>query len=149
MAGRQLDWGLLRELECSVCSEYMASPISMCENGHNICSGCIYRLSVCPTCRGMFIKVRNITLENIAATAVYPCNYREAGCELTFTADNRDSHLAVCFFRSRARPSTKLSGVDSPWTGTLSDIAFHILAEHVSETIEVSAHFTVECWILS
>jgi hypothetical protein len=149
MAGRQLDWGLLRELECPVCSGYMASPIRMCENGHNICSGCIYRLSVCPSCRGMFINVRNITLEKLAATAVYPCKNRGAGCEETFTADNRDSHRAVCLFRSRECPSTKLFGVDSPWTGTLSDIAVHILAEHVSETVEVSAHFRVECWILS
>jgi hypothetical protein len=144
MAGRQLEWGLLGELECRVCLQYMASPIKMCENGHNICGGCTKRLSGCPSCRGMFTKVRNITLEKLAATAVYPCKNREAGCEETFTADNRDSHLAVCLFQSRECPFRKLSGVDCPWTGTLSDIAVHILAEHDSETDEVPAHFRVE-----
>jgi hypothetical protein len=29
---KQLDWDLLKELECPVCLEYMESPIKMCEN---------------------------------------------------------------------------------------------------------------------
>jgi hypothetical protein len=116
MAGRHLDWGLLGELECPICSEYMASPIKMCENGHNVCGGCKERLSNCPFCRGMFIKGRNISLEKLAATAVYPCKNRQAGCEETLTADNRANHLAVCLFQSRECPFRKLSGVDCPWT---------------------------------
>jgi hypothetical protein len=110
MASSHLDWGLLGELQCPVCLEYMASPIKMCENGHNICGGCKEHLSECPSCRGTFIKGRNIAMEKLAATAVYPCTNREAGCEETFTADKKDSHLAVCLFQS----------VDCPWTGTYS-----------------------------
>jgi hypothetical protein len=144
MAGRQLDWELLGELECSVCSEYMASPIRMCENGHNICGGCKERLSECPACRGRFINARNIAMEKLAANAVYPCKYREAGCEATFTVDNRDSHLAECLFQSKECPFRKLSGVDCPWTGTVSDIVVHIREEHDSEIDEVPAHFRVE-----
>jgi hypothetical protein len=132
MAVKRLDWDLLGELECPVCVEYMASTIKMCENGHNICGGCKDRLSECPSCRGMFMKVRNIAVEKLAATAVYPCKNREGGCEETFTADNRESHLAVCLFQSRECPFRKLSGVDCPWTGSLSDIAVHIVAEHES-----------------
>jgi hypothetical protein len=37
---KQLDWCLLKELECPVCLEYMESPIKLCENGHNICDNC-------------------------------------------------------------------------------------------------------------
>jgi hypothetical protein len=144
MASRQLYWELLEELKCPVCLMYMAFPIRMCENGHNICSSCKEHLTHCPTCRGKFVNVRNITLEKLAASAIYPCKNREGGCEETFTADNRDSHLAVCLFQSRECPFRKLSGVDCPWTGTLPDIVVHIRGEHDSETVEMSAHFRVE-----
>jgi hypothetical protein len=122
----------------------MASPIKMCENGHNICGGCKERLPVCPSCRGLFITGRNIAMEKLAATAVYPCKYRQAGCEETFTVDNRDNHLAVCLFQSRECPFRKVSGVDCPWTGTLSDTVVHIYAGHNSETVAVPAHFRVQ-----
>jgi len=73
MSGRQLDRQLLEELECLFCTEYTSSPISMCENGHNICGGCKERITECPTCRGTFIKGRNIVLEKLAAATVYTC----------------------------------------------------------------------------
>ena len=104
MSGRQLDWDLLKELECPVCFQYMASPIKMCENKHNICGGCKERLAECPSCRGEFLNVQNNNLENMAATAVYPCENREAGCEETFTVDDRNKHLSVCAYRSRKCP---------------------------------------------
>jgi len=104
----------------------MTSPIKMCENGHNICSSCKERLSDCPSCRGEFCKVRNIALETLAATAIYPCKNREAGCGETFTTNDKDSHLAECLFQSRECPFRKLSGVDCAWTGTLSDVPCHI-----------------------
>jgi hypothetical protein len=144
MSARQLDWDLLEELECPVCLEYMASPIKMCENGHNICDSCRESLSECPTCRGNLVNVRNITLEKFAAKAIYPCRNVKDGCKETFTLDDKDSHLAVCLFQSRECPFRKLSGVDCPWTGVLSDVVVHILAEHDSETAEVPANFRME-----
>jgi hypothetical protein len=42
----------------------------------------------------MFIEGRNIGMEKLAATAVYLCKNRQAGCEETFTADNRESLIA-------------------------------------------------------
>ena len=39
-----LDWDLLQDLECPACLEYMASPIEICENRHNICGSCKARL---------------------------------------------------------------------------------------------------------
>ena len=107
MSGRQLDWQLLEELECPVCLEYMSSPINMCENGHSICGGCKESLSECPSCRGRFIKVRNITLEKLADTALYPCKNKEAGCQETFTLENRCNHLAECLFHSKECPFRK------------------------------------------
>ena len=149
MSGKQVDWDLLRQLECPVCLEYMASPIKMCKNGHSVCGSCKKRLANCPSCRGEFVKVRNIDLENLAATAIYPCKNREAGCGETFTANDKDNHLAECLFQSRQCPFRKLSGVDCAWTGTLSDIPVHIKAEHCSETVDVEGHFKVTLPYLS
>ena len=144
MSVRQLDWGLLEELQCPVCWEYMAAPIKMCENGHNICGSCRESLSICPTCRGTFINARNITVENLAATAVYPCKNRDAGCEETFSVNDKDNHLTDCLFQSRVCPFRKLSGVDCNWTGTLSDITLHIFVEHDTEISEIPANFKVK-----
>jgi hypothetical protein len=149
MSGKKIVWELLKELECPVCSEYMASPIKMCENGHNICSGCKERLSECPSCRGKFINARNISLEKFAAIAIYPCKNREVGCEETFTADNRESHMAVCLFRGRECPFRKLSGVDCPWTGTLSDIAVHIKGKHARDCSMVPGNLLIVLYSLA
>jgi len=143
MSGRQLDWALLKELECPVCTQYMSSPIKMCENGHNICEGCKGRLSNCPSCRGMFVNVRNKALETLAAAAIYPCKNREDGCAETFTANDEGNHLAECLFQSKECPFRKLPGCRCTWTGTLSDIPVHIKDKHVSETAEVEGHFMV------
>jgi hypothetical protein len=144
MSGKQINWEILEELECPVCMEYMASPIKMCENGHNICEGCKEGLSECPTCRGEFINVRNIVLEKFASTAVYPCKNKETGCKETFTLEDRANHLSECLFQSKECPFRKLSGVECPWTGTLSDIAVHLVAEHDSETAEMPQNFKAE-----
>jgi len=95
---KQLDWDLLKELECPVCLEYMESPIKMCENGHTICDSCGSQVSKCPSCRGTFTKARNFTLGRIAATAIFPCKNREAGCGKTFTVNHKNSHQSQCWF---------------------------------------------------
>jgi hypothetical protein len=138
MSCRQLDWELLKELECPVCLEYMSSPIKMCENGHNICGSCKERLLNCPTCRGTFLNVRNVALEKLAATAIYPCKNCEAGCEETFTLDDRNKHLSVCVYQSRKCPFA------CSWTGILSDIPVHIRTVHESGIAEAPEHFNVK-----
>jgi E3 ubiquitin-protein ligase SIAH1 len=146
MASRQLHWALLGELQCPVCLEYMTAPIMMCLNGHNVCASCTERLLRCPTCRGAFGHGRNVALQNLAAPAVYPCSNRDAGCEETYTADNRESHLAVCWWRSTNCPYIRISGLNCPWTGTQADIAAHVLTAHNGEVAEVPAQFRVELW---
>jgi E3 ubiquitin-protein ligase SIAH1 len=149
MFGKQIDWDLLMELECPVCSDYMSSEIKMCENGHNICGGCKRRLSNCPSCGGMFVNVRNIALEKLATTAIYPCKNREAGCAETYTANGKGNHLAECLFQRRACPFRKHPGGVCAWTGTLSDIPVHIKDKHDSETAAVQGHFKVKLLDLS
>jgi len=88
-------------------------------------------------------------LEKLAATAIYPCKNREAGCGETFTANGKGNHLAECLFQSRECPFGKLSGRGCAWTGALSDIAVHIKDKHCSETAEVQGHFKVKLLDLS
>jgi hypothetical protein len=113
----------------------------MCENEHNICSSCRLRVSACPTCKGRFINARNITLDKLAATAIYACKNSEAGCEETFTVDGRNKHQFVCLYESKECPFRKMSDVDCSWTGTLSDIAAHVRSDHSSEVIQDVRHF--------
>jgi hypothetical protein len=124
--------------------EYMASRIKMCENGHNVCNSCRSHVSTCPTCKGRFIDVRNICLEDIAAALIYPCRNREAGCTETFTADDRIKHQSVCLYESKECPFRKLSDVNCSWTGTLSDIAAHVRSEHGSEATEAEGLFKMK-----
>jgi hypothetical protein len=79
----------MKEVECPVCFDYIASLIKMCENGHNVCDSCRLRVSACPGCKGKYMNVPNIILKKNAATAIYPCKNREAGCEETFTVDKK------------------------------------------------------------
>jgi len=144
MSDRQLDWQLLKELECPVCTEYMALPIKMCENGHNICGSCKECQIECPNCRGKFTNVRNITLENFAATAIYPCKNREAGCEETFKIDDINKHLSVCSYQSRQCPIKSILSVDCSWTGTVSDISAHITDVHRRDVVELPEHFNLQ-----
>jgi E3 ubiquitin-protein ligase SIAH1 len=88
--------------------------------------------------------VRNITLEKNAAAALYPCKNSEAGCEETFTVDDRNKHKFVCLYESKECPFRKLSDVDCSWTGTVSDIAAHVRSDHSSETIQDLRHFGVK-----
>ena len=102
----------------------------MCENGHKVCNSGRLRVSACPTCKGRFINVRNITLEKNAATAIYPSKNSEAGCEETFTMDGRNKHQFFCLYDSKECPFRKLSDVNCSWTGSQSDMAAHVISEH-------------------
>jgi len=130
MSGKQIDRDLLKELECPVCMEYMSSPIKMCENGHNICGSCKERLSECPSCRGTFINIRNITLENLAAAAIYPCKNQKAGCKKTLAVEDRNKHHSVCLYQSRKCLVGVMWGVNCSWAGILLDLEAHILRKH-------------------
>lgn len=122
----------------------MASAVTICEEGHSICISCSSRVWLCPTCKGNFIKTRNITLEKIAATAVYPCKNREAGCEENFTVDVIDNHQSECVYQSTECPFRKLSGVNCPWIGILLLMKVHVKSEHSSEISETGRHFNVK-----
>lgn len=130
---KHLDYDLLKKLQCPVCLQYMLSHIILCENGHNICTNCRSTFSECPSCKGRFLKVRNIALEDIAQNAIYPCKNRQGGCNEVLSLDDKVAHELTCLYEKRVCPFTKLSGDSCVWTGTLSQVVDHVRCDHGSQ----------------
>jgi hypothetical protein len=101
-------------------------------------------VSTCPSCRGGFIKGRNITLERVADKAIYPCKYREDGCKKVLKKENISYHKLACFYQSRDCPFRKLCDVNCSWIGALTAIETHVKSVHVNQTVEHSGPFEVE-----
>jgi E3 ubiquitin-protein ligase SIAH1 len=127
----------LKELECPVCLDYMASPIWMCESGHNICSSCRPRINACPTCRQPFLPVRNKALENLSVLTKAPCPYKKYGCQLVFGQEDFTEHKTVCPYRPYNCPLSKAEGIMCKWTGIRPDLKEHIQAEHRNRLTEL------------
>lgn len=67
---------ILRVVQCPRCQKYLTQPITMCNHGHNICNRCQAHISPNDaSCTGQPSDVRNVALEKILATAIYPCPF--------------------------------------------------------------------------
>jgi E3 ubiquitin-protein ligase SIAH1 len=100
--------GLLSELECPVCTEYMLPPIVFCANGHNICPSCKPKVKNCPTCRQKFVNIRNVALEKMARNIEYPCIYWKSGCTEKVTLDLKTEHESTCAYNQYQCPLIKV-----------------------------------------
>ena len=70
--------------ECPVCFDYVLPPILQCHAGHLVCSNCRPKLTCCPTCRGQLgANIRNLAMEKVASTVLFPCKYSSGGCVIT------------------------------------------------------------------
>lgn len=69
--------------ECPVCFDYVLPPILPCQNGHLICLNCRSKLTRCPTCQGPLGSTRNLAMEKVANSVLFPCTYSSSGYELT------------------------------------------------------------------
>jgi hypothetical protein len=133
---RALDEDLLKELECPVSMEYVVPPITLCTNGHNICSKCRETVQCCPTCRAEFRGIRNLALENIARRQKYSCANRQSGCLDLFSMEHIAEHHAVCVYR-KIRCPFEMTNVCS-WEGFKSDLKEHTKTKHRSNFYESS-----------
>jgi hypothetical protein len=123
---------LLSELECPVCTEYMWPPITLCENGHNICDICRPKLDECPTCRKRFLNTRNVVLEKLARRVKYPCSYRQFGCKEMFAHDMLDEHQVKCWYRVLTCPAARcFPGIKCDWTGNYYEVTKHLIENHL------------------
>jgi E3 ubiquitin-protein ligase SIAH1 len=141
---RDLNEGLLSELECPVCTDYMLPPIEFCGNGHNICSNCKPKLKECPTCRQTFVNIRNLALENIARKVKYPCTHRKFGCKESCFLDFITDHEAVCAYAPCTCPFINDKGC--AWADSQSHLKKHLLECH---TEDVKQHNGVRILVIN
>lgn len=90
---------LVNLFECPVCFDYALPPILQCQSGHFVCSQCRQKLSSCPTCRGPLGNIRNLGMEKVADTILFPCKYQTNGCHLSLTHKQKLEHEESCDFR--------------------------------------------------
>ncbi|XP_029808109.1 E3 ubiquitin-protein ligase Siah2-like [Suricata suricatta] len=65
------------------CSHLALPPIIQCESGHLVCGGCRPRLTRRPICRIRLRSIRNLALEKLAGSSLFPCKYASSGCDVT------------------------------------------------------------------
>ena len=90
---------LVNLFECPVCFDFALPPILQCQLGHIVCSQCRQKLSSCPTCRGPLGNIRNLGMEKVADTILFPCKYQTNGCQLNLTHKLKLEHEESCDFR--------------------------------------------------
>lgn len=95
----ELNRTLLKLLECPVCLEYMQPPIHHCKRGHLVCQNCKLRLDSCPYCRSRLCESRNLAMEQVAESLLYPCEFHNAGCKKQILLKDKLAHENNCEFR--------------------------------------------------
>lgn len=113
--------------ECPICFDYALPPIFQCHSGHLVCSDCHPKLTCCPTCRGPLGSIRNLALEKLATSVLFPCKYAPYGCETTLPPQGKISHEVLCEFRPCPCPCP---GTFCKWQGALDAVIPHLKNQH-------------------
>ncbi|KRX92169.1 E3 ubiquitin-protein ligase Siah1 [Trichinella pseudospiralis] len=90
---------VLSVFECPVCLDYMLPPYLQCQSGHLVCGNCRPKLTCCPTCRGPVPSVRNLVMEKIANSVLFPCKFSSNGCPAAMLYQEKVEHEEACEFR--------------------------------------------------
>ncbi|XP_021955411.1 E3 ubiquitin-protein ligase SIAH1 [Folsomia candida] len=117
--------------ECPVCFDYVLPPIFQCSAGHLVCSACRPKLTCCPTCRGPLADIRNLAMEKVAGTVLFPCKYSSNGCGSLLLHTEKPDHEDACEHRPYFCPCP---GTNCKWQGTLEQVMPHLLIQHKSIT---------------
>ena len=129
--------GLLSLFECPVCFDYVLPPILQCHAGHLVCSNCRPQVTSCPTCRGQLgDNIRNLAMEKLASTVMFPCRYQSSGCRLSLLHTKKTDHEETCEFRPIACPFAA-PGSSCKWQGSLKHAMSHLLQVHKSSPCSV------------
>ncbi|CDW60028.1 E3 ubiquitin protein ligase Siah1 [Trichuris trichiura] len=122
---------MLSVFECPVCLEYMMPPYLQCQSGHLVCGNCRPKLTCCPTCRGPVPSVRNLVLEKIANSVLFPCKHSANGCPVAMLHQEKVEHEEICEFRPYCCPCP---GASCKWQGSLDAVMPHLMKAHKSIT---------------
>lgn len=128
-----VDYELMKELECTVCFEYMLPPIYQCLTGHSLCLTCKTSVESCPTCREEFKNTQNFTLAQVINHLTYPCKNKR--CKFTTKAKDIRKHEATCIFGPVKCPLEEYE--DCYEEIIFSDIYDHIMNCHSENLLEI------------
>uniref|UniRef100_A0A1B6ER71 E3 ubiquitin-protein ligase n=1 Tax=Cuerna arida TaxID=1464854 RepID=A0A1B6ER71_9HEMI len=117
--------------ECPVCFDYVLPPILQCQSGHLVCSNCRPKLTCCPTCRGPLGNIRNLAMEKVASTVLFPCKYSTSGCTMSLLHTLKAEHEEICEYRPYSCPCP---GASCKWQGALEQVMPHLMMSHKSIT---------------
>ncbi|CAG0899557.1 unnamed protein product [Darwinula stevensoni] len=117
--------------ECPVCFHYILPPIQQCENGHLACPTCTPILTSCLICRGQIGNIRNLAMDKVASTVLFPCKYTPSGCTVTLPHTEKTDHEGSCEFRPYSCPCP---GSSCRWQGSLEHVLSHLHRVHKSIT---------------
>ncbi|KAB0346206.1 hypothetical protein FD755_024149 [Muntiacus reevesi] len=120
---------LARLFECPVCFDYVLPPILQCHNGHLVCNDCRRKLTRCPTCRDPLTSIRNLAMEKVAVSVLFPCKYASFGCEITMSPTEKAGHEEHCEFRPCCCPCP---GGVCGWQGSVNAVVPHLRQNHES-----------------
>lgn len=136
---KTLDNAILKELECTICMEYMVPPIMLCQGGHSICSGCFERCLEqnikCSYCQQDFTKNQNFALQNLVSTLDYPCKYEQ--CTFSSKATDIKAHELHCIYGTFKCPLNDY--VECYFQSHLADMYTHILQRHHENLLEIES----------
>lgn len=122
---------LLNLFECPVCFDYALPPILQCQSGHIVCSNCRPKLACCPSCRSPLGNIRNLSMEKVANTVLFPCRYTSNGCPESLHHEKKYEHEEICEFRPYTCPCP---GASCKWQGSLEQVMPHLITQHKSIT---------------
>ncbi|XP_016075762.1 PREDICTED: E3 ubiquitin-protein ligase SIAH1-like [Miniopterus natalensis] len=117
--------------ECPVCFDYALPPTLQCQRGHLVCSNCRPKLTCCPTCRGPLGSIRNLAMEKVANSILFPCKHAISGCEIILPHTEKANHEELCAFRLYPCPCP---GASCKWQGSLNAVMSHLAHQHKSIT---------------
>lgn len=103
----------------------------MCFPLPQVCSNCRPKLTCCPTCRGPLGSIRNLAMEKVANSVLFPCKYASSGCEVTLPHTDKTEHEELCEFRPYSCPCP---GASCKWQGSLDAVMPHLMHQHKSIT---------------
>ena len=129
---------VLSVMRCPVCTEYMVPPITLCMSGHSICNTCSPKFKECPTCKNLYLHIKNEALEKLAREVKYPCTYRQFGCEEVLAIYMLVEHQAKCPYGQLACPAAKHPLYIQPcdWTGYHKQVKNHLLEKHLELCVD-------------
>ncbi|KAH6943725.1 hypothetical protein HPB50_025877 [Hyalomma asiaticum] len=113
--------------ECPVCRGYALPPIMQCENGHHMCAPCRKNVNLCPVCRAPKGRNRNLALEKLAETTMFPCKYQLKGCSTVLLISDKRKHEVTCEY---GPCSCVLGWKTCKWRGPLEKLVGHVLGVH-------------------